>query len=420
LGSGDARADPIIVGDRTAEGNRDVRRGSTLAVPQSAHAMTMLAAVLVLILAWVYVGGVTLAVRRFARRQIVAPADDPASAPAVSVLKPLYGAEPGLAENLRSFADQDYPEFQLVLGIRDRTDPALPVARALISDRPHRDIALVVDPRTAGTNMKVANLENMLPSARHDVIVIADSDMRVTPDYLRTVTAPLADPRTGLVTCLYKGVPTGGLWSVLAALHINFGFLPGALAGAALDVGGGCFGATLALRREVLERIGGFTRLRNELADDHRMGSAVRRLGLATVLSSYIVDNRASEPSLAGVWRHELRWARTSKAMAPAGFAGSVITHTVVISALIAAALGRQPAAGAVVLLSVLLRWGSAAAIARWLDLPRRGLWLLPLRDVLSFAVFVASFCGRSVLWRNHQFRVEPGGRLRVEGDKPV
>jgi ceramide glucosyltransferase len=391
--------------------------------------MTDTAAALVLILAWAYVGVSLVAAYRFARRRryprrrhIVAVATDADAGAAIPVtaLKPLYGADVDLAGNLRSFADQDHPEFQIILGIRDRGDPAIPIAHTLIAERPERDIVLVIDPHTEGSNLKVANLENMLPAARHDVIVIADSDMRVTPEYLRTVTAPLADPRVGLVTCLYKGVPSGGFWSTLAALHINFGFLPGALVGEMMDVGGGCFGATLALRRDVLERIGGFARLRNQLADDHRMGSAVSRLGLATVLSPYVVENRVAEPSLAEVWRHELRWARTSREMAPAGFAGSIITHTIVIGALIAALLGSGPISWTVLSASLLLRWGSAAAIARWLGLPRRGLWLLPLRDVLSFAVFIGSFCGRSVLWRNQAFRVEPGGRLRVEGDKPV
>ena len=382
--------------------------------------MNALAFALVVIVVWGYLLGSTLAALRFARRPSRTAAAAPPAGPPVSVLKPLHGAEPGLDANLRSFAEQNYPAFQLVLGVRDRTDGALPTARALIREHPGCDIELVVDPHVAGSNLKVANLENMLPRARHDVIVVADADMRVTPDYLDAVTAPLAEPRVGIVTCLYKGVPNGGLWSQLAALHINFGFLPGALAGAALDVGGGCFGATIALRRDTLERIGGFARVRNELADDHRMGSAARGLGLKTVLSRYIVENRVSEPSFAGLWRHELRWARTSRAMAPIGFAGSVITHASVLTALAAAAWGGGPAAWDFVLISLVMRWISAAIIARRLDLPRRGLWLLPLRDLLSFAVFVGSFCGRSVSWRNQFFRVEPGGRMSVEGDKPV
>ncbi|HEV8677739.1 MAG TPA: bacteriohopanetetrol glucosamine biosynthesis glycosyltransferase HpnI [Stellaceae bacterium] len=369
----------------------------------------------VLLLVVAYVCGATAATLRFARRR---PGIAPGSPP-VSVLKPLHEAEPGLDENLRSFAAQDYPEFQLVFGVRNRNDGALPIARALIGDLPGRDIDLVVDSRVGGSNLKVANLENMLPAARHGLIVMADSDMRVGRDYLRTVTAPLTDPAIGIVTCLYKGVPGPGLWSRLAALHINFGFLPSALVGEALGLGGGCFGATIALRREVLERIGGFARIRDELADDHRLGSAVRGLGLASVLSPYLVENLVSEPSLASLWRHELRWARTSRAMAPAGFAGSVTTHTVVVAGLAAAAWG----AGVfweIVALAMALRWISAAIIARALDLPRTGLWLLPVRDALSFAVFVASFCGRSVLWRGQLFRVEPSGQISVEGDKPA
>ncbi|MGE5268072.1 MAG: glycosyltransferase, partial [Thiohalocapsa sp.] len=250
--------------------------------------------------------------------------------------------------------------------------------------------------------------------------VIADSDMRVGPDYLAAVTASLADPSVGIVTCPYKGVAADpGAWSVLAALHINFGFLPGALLGDMLDVGGGCFGATIALRREVLQRIGGFAPLRDELADDHRMGSAVRRLGLAAVLAPYIVANRVWEPSFWSLWRHELRWARTSRAMAPVGFAGSVITHTVMLTALAAALVGSGPA-WACVGLSLAVRLAAAVAVARWLQLPRGALWLLPLRDALSFAVFLGSFCGRSVSWRNQLFRVEPNGRMRVEGDRPA
>jgi ceramide glucosyltransferase len=371
--------------------------------------------VLVWVVTWTYICAAVLAAWRFSRQPMSASCEGQP----FSVLKPLYGAEPGLYENLRSFADQDYPDFQVVFGLRDRTDAALPVARALIEARRQHDIALVVDPQVSGSNLKVANLENMLPAARHDRIVIADSDMRVTRDYLAVVTAPLADPETGIVTCPYKGVPDGGLWSRLAALQINYSFLPGALVGDWMGVGGGCFGATIALRREVLERIGGFGRLHHELADDHRMGSAVRSLGLQAVLSPYIIENRVSEPSLASLWRHELRWARTSRMMAPSGFAGSVVTHTVVLAAL--AALVCEPiAAGALLAASLLLRWGSAAAIARWLDLPRDGLWLLPLRDVLSFAVFLGSFCGRNVSWRDQFLRVGPGGRMRLEEDKPV
>ncbi len=247
--------------------------------------------------------------------------------------------------------------------------------------------------------------------------MLADSDMRVTRDYLAAVTAPLADPRTGIVTCLYKGVPTGGLWSQLAALHINFGFLPGALVGDALDIGGGCFGATIALRRTVLDRIGGFARLRNELADDHRLGAAVRELGLASVLSPYIVENHVTEPSFASLWRHELRWARTSRAMAPAGYVGSVITHTVMVTALAAALWGAGTAGWDCVLVSVLLRWMSAIAHRAPARSAAHRAVAAAAAGCFVLCVFLDSFCGRSVLWRDQLFRVEPDGQMSVEGD---
>jgi ceramide glucosyltransferase len=373
-----------------------------------------LAIAIVLIPAWVYLIGSAMAVMRFARRALPVVLDRPA----VSVLKPLHGDEPGLYDNLRSFAEQDYPAPQIVLGVTDAEDGALPAACALSRDLPARDIALVVDARAGGSNQKVANLENMFEAARGDVIVLADSDMRVDRHYLGAVTAPLHDRHTGVVTCLYKGVPTGRKWSEFGAMHINFGFLPSALVAEMLGLGGGCFGATIALRRETLERIGGFVRLRDELADDHRIGDEVRALGLSVVLSPYIVEARVFERSLADLWRHELRWARTVRAMAPAGFAGSVLSHPVVIAALAAAMAGFGLTACIFLVISCLLRWATARVIADALGLPPAKPWLLPVRDALSFAVFVASFFGRTVFWRDQVFQIEASGRMTADGDK--
>jgi len=367
-----------------------------------------------LVPAWLYILGATAAVIRFARR----PQPKPPEEPAISILKPLHGAEPGLYENLCSFAEQDYHTMQIVLGVNDPADSALPVAQALIRNLPACDIALVVDPRANGSNRKVANLENMLEAARHDILVLADSDMRVDRGYLAAVTAPLHDPLTGVVTCLYKGVSTGGKWSELGALHINFGFLPSALVAETLGLGGGCFGATIALRRETLKRIGGFSRLRHELADDHRIGDEVRALGAAVVLSPYIVEAQVSEPSFADLWLHELRWARTVRAVAPAGFAGSVLAHPVAIAALGAAVAGFGLTASIFLVISCVLRWATARTIADTLVLPPAKPWLLAARDALSFAVFIASFFGRTVSWRDENFRVEARGHLIVDGDK--
>ena len=373
-----------------------------------------LAITAVLVPAWGYLIAAAVAVSRFVRRPPPAVPDGPG----VSVLKPLHGDEPGLYDNLRSFAEQDYPALQIMFGVNDAQDGALPAVHALIRDLPTCDIALVVDKRARGSNKKIANLENMLEAAQGDVIVLADSDMRVTRDYVGAVTAPVHEPQTGVVTCLYKGVSTGGTWSDFGAMHINFGFLPSALVAESLGLGGGCFGATIALRRETLERIGGFAPLRDELADDHRIGDEVRAVGLAVVLSPYIVEAHVTENSLADLWRHELRWARTVRAVAPVGFAGSVLAHPVAIAALAAAMTGFALTPCIFLGISCILRWATARVIAGALGLPPAKPWLLPLRDALSFVVFVASFFGRTVFWRDQVFHVEASGRMTADGDK--
>jgi ceramide glucosyltransferase len=373
-----------------------------------------LAIAAVLLPAWAYLIGAAVAVLRFVRSPLPAVPDGPG----VSALKPLHGDEPGLYENLRSFAEQDYPVLQFVLGVNDPEDGSVRAARALMRDLPTRDIALVINARAAGSNKKVANLENMFEEARHGLLVLADSDMRVDRHYLAAVTTPLHDAQTGVVTCLYKGVSTGGTWSDFGAMHINFGFLPSALVAQSIGLGGGCFGATIALRRETLERIGGFAPLRDELADDHRIGDEVRAIGLAVVLSPYIVEARVTENSLAELWRHELRWARTVRAVTPLGFAGSVLAHPVAIAALAAAAAGFALTPCIFLVISCILRWATARAIARALGVPPAKPWLLPLRDALSFAVFVASFFGRTVFWRDQVFHVEASGRMTADGDK--
>ena len=375
-----------------------------------------LAVAILLAPTWAYVIAAVLAVRRFVRRPVPAAADQPPT----SVLKPLHGDEPGLYENLRSFAEQDYPTAQIILGVSDPADTALPVARGLACDLVDRDIALVVDGRVNGSNRKVANLENMLDRARHQIVALADSDMRVDRHYLAVVTAPLQDPKTGVVTCLYRGVPTGGRWSDFGAMHINFGFLPSAMVAECLGLGGGCFGATIALRRETLERIGGFTRLRDELADDHRIGAEIRALGLSVVLSRYIVEARVFEPSFASLWQHELRWARTIRAVAPVGFAGSILAQPIAIASLGAAVTGFSLTSCVFLVISCALRWITARAVARELGLSAPQPWLLLARDALSFAVFVASFFGRTVFWRDQLFHVEASGRMTVDGDKAL
>jgi len=344
-------------------------------------------------------------VARFAAR--AAPAT--ANPPPATILKPLCGAEPGLADNLATFFRQDHPAFQIVMGLQDPDDPAVTVATQVQARFPAVPSQLVVVdergcPRPVA-NPKVANLLNMMPQAAHDVLVLADADMRVRPDYLATVTAPLADPAVGLVTCLYRGQATGSFWSRLGACHINHGFLPQALVGDALGQGAGCFGATIALTRQTLEAIGGFAAIADDLADDHALGQAVVRLGRSIHLSARLVDTTVSENSLAALFAHELRWARTVLLTAPLGYAASVITHPVALATLaLTTGLAQAPAVLAVALVC---RLGTAWRNQRALGLPQAPLWLLPARDLLSFAVFVSSFAARTVQWRQAVLRVD-------------
>jgi len=337
-----------------------------------------------------------------------------------SLLKPLCGDDSGLYENLRSFCLQDYANYQIVFGVADPADPAIAVVRRLMAEFPKADIALAVGGNSRAANLKVANLINMLPLARHDLLAISDSDMRVTPKYLSAVTAPLEDPGVGLVTCLYRGISAGDLWSDLAAMHINHGFLPQAAMGEALGAGGGSFGASMALRRASLDAIGGFARIADYLADDHALGQAVRGLGQRVLLSPLLVDDRVFETGLGGMFRHELRWASTVRLLAPWGFAGSVVSYPLPL-AFLALFLGAPPLWAVLgLILAFLVRWLTIRFNERNLGLSPASAYLIPLRDLLSFVVYTASFFTRDVAWRGRRFRIDRAGRMIPKGDNPV
>jgi ceramide glucosyltransferase len=337
----------------------------------------------------------------------------PEARPPVSVLKPLHGADYELEANLRQFCSLAYPEYQIVFGVQDEADAAVPIVQALIKQLPQADIALVIDGRLYGSNGKISNLINMLGAARHDMLVISDSDMRVGADYLDPLVAELERPGVGIVTCLYRGAAAPGLWSQLGAMFISFGFLPSVLLGRWLGARFGCFGATMALSRRTLEAAGGLEGLKDILADDYALGAKVRALGLELVLCRYLPDTVMEEPSFRHLMAHELRWARTMRGIAPVGYAASVVTMPVPLALLAALLL---PAAGLPVLaLCLAVRLLQTAWLARMLAVPRPAAWLVPVRDLLSFALVIASFCGSAISWRDQRFRVDAEGRLSVE-----
>lgn len=318
---------------------------------------------------------------------------------AVSVFKPLCSAEPRLFENLATLCVQTHPQYQLLFGVRDPRDPAIAVVRVLQAAYPACDIKLVVDARVHGSNLKVSNLINMLPHAMHDRFVIADSDIAVAPDYLEKVSAPLADPSVGIVTCLYQGRPADTFWSRLGALFINTWFAPSVRVASAFGSQGFGFGATIAVRRDVLMAAGGFDALVNRLADDYWLGQLTRDLGLRTVLSEVCVITEVTETRLSDLWAREVRWLRTIRSLNPLGFAFTWITYTFPVLA-IGLALARDRPALLLALVGALARlalhWRRLAQ-----DAPRPGDALLaPLRDALLLLQWCAAWLGSTVRWR--------------------
>ncbi len=329
----------------------------------------------------------------------------------VTILKPLKGDEPLLEAALASFCTQSYPRLQLVFGVQDRDDPAVAVVERLQQLFPSLDIAMVIDETRHEGNGKVANLINMWPAAKHDIIVLADSDVHVTPHFLERVVAALDAPEVGAVTALYAGFPSGqSLAARFGAAQINHIFLPGVLVGRMLGRQD-CLGAALALRRETLIRIGGLPALLPHLADDAALGRLVRRLGLRVALVPSLVVTTVSEETLPALFGHELRWARTIRALEPLTYSTSLLQYPVfwaLVTVLIAQhhlwALGFAVAVW-------LVRAMEVRAMARQLGRGAFSGWLLPLRELFSIAVLLGSYLGNRVVWRGSSMAAVTTGR---------
>ncbi len=336
----------------------------------------------------------------------------------VSILKPLRGDDGHLYENLRSFCRQDYPNFEIVFGVNDPRDPAVAVVERLRREFRAVELRLVVDRRTIGTNRKVNNLVNLVGHAKHETLVVADSDMRVGPRYVAAVVGPLEDRRVGLVTCLYRGVASGGVASRLGAMFINEWFLPAALIGTHLERLRHGFGATVACRRETLRAVGGFEALADRLADDYQLGWLVSGLGLRVVLVPYVVDNVVTERDLQSLVAHELRWARTFRTLRPVRYFCSLLTYGIPLSLLWVAASGASRPAVTATALYLGLRMVGRVSLYRALGrcAPWSDMWLVPVRDLMSFVLGVRSYFGRTVHWNDEPYRVHRDGRLERKG----
>ncbi len=357
----------------------------------------------------IYAIAADLAVRVFLKRTSA----EPSVFPSVCILKPLHGDEPGLYDNLRSLCEQDYPgPIQMVLGVQNPNDPAIAVVRELQSAYPDADLDLVIDPTAHGTNRKVSNLINMAPRSRSEVIVISDSDVRAGRDHLRQIVAALEPPKVGLVTCLYRGRSVGGLWSNLAAMDVNFRFTPSVVIGMMLGIARPCLGPTMALRRGLLDEIGGFQRLSNLLADDYELGRAVRVQGYSVVFPPSLIEHVCPEASAREMLIHELRWARTVGLIEPVGYIGSAITHFLPLALFGAAFTGFTTWSLEALAAIMFVRLALILHLSRMIGSEPPALWLVPFRDLLSFGVFVTAFLGDRVEWRGTRLRVRRDGAV--------
>src|SRR5579862_3850089 len=338
--------------------------------------------------------------------------------PPVSILKPLKGADPEMYDSFRSHCLQDYPEYEIIFGVNDPDDPAFQIVKQLQSEFSGYPIRLMVCPKLLGTNVKVSNLAQMAPEARYEHLIVNDSDIRVEPDYLRRIMAPLADSRVGLVTCLYRGIAGNTFGSCLEALGISTDFCPSVLAARQLE-GGIRFGlgSTLAFRRAELEKIGGFISIADQLADDYELGKRIADLGMNVYLSQVVVETFLPTYGIHDFLSHQLRWARGVRGVRGGGYVGLVFTFGIfwALLAVVASAGALWAWGAAVVVLS--LRFAVAILVGGRILRDRQAfkyVWLIPLRDLIAVGVWIASFAGRTVTWRGVRFQLKDGKLTRM------
>jgi ceramide glucosyltransferase len=388
------------------------------------HFLTIVARDVVMViclLAASYYGFACYAAHRFFARK---PDQNGGFLPPVTILKPLRGVDRDAYDNFASFCRQSYPSYQVIFGADASDGPAIAIARRIAEDFPDIDVRVVVKPAGGAANPKVGNLAAMLSEAEHSILLISDSDIRVCPTYLTTMVQPMADPRVGVVTCLYRSEAVG-FAGTLAALGLSTEGQPSVLAATQLEKmmpssprfgsAVGAMGSGILIRRPVLDEVGGFDAIADYLADDYLLGSLPAKAGYRVELSNAVVEHRLDTSSLAGLIQHQMRWNRGIRATRPWGYAGLIFTYGVPASLLLLILSGGSPVAWVTTLLTI----GSRLAmvwfvVVRCLDdsVARRALWLVPLRDLLGFALWVGAFFGSTIVWRGKRFRLGEGGRL--------
>ena len=341
--------------------------------------------------------------------------------PAVTILKPVHGAEPRLRENLETFFLQDYPDFEVVFGARDPSNEAVRVVEALQRQYPQVKSCVVYSGPPQWPNAKVFSLDKMIAATTNDLLVISDSDVEVSPGFLRNIVPPLLEPKNGLLTCLYRGVPARSFWSSLEALGMSVEMTSGVITADMMEGMRFALGAVIALRRDALNAIGGMISASDYYSDDFVLGNSVWAAGYNVVLSSYIAGHVLMPTSFVRSFGHQLRWTKSTRYSRPLGHLGTGLTFAVpfgLLGWISAAALGRPHLGLALLAAAALNRMVQSVAIGWGItgDLRALGLcWLYPLRDLVGFFAWAGSYFSRTFLWRGELYRFGAGGRITAE-----
>jgi len=330
---------------------------------------------------------------------------------AISVLKPLSGIDEDLEQNLRTFFEQDYPEFEVLFTVRHADDPALALVERLQREYPNLPSRLIVtgEPPYPYPNHKVYCLNLMMAAAKHSLLVMSDSDIRVKPDFLPRIAGEFQDPNLSVTTCPYRAVAGRHFWSKLEAIGMNTEFLAGVLVARLVEGMRFALGPTIVARREAILAIGGWDRVKDYLAEDFVLGNVAAEKGLGVGLSSTIVEHRIGSQPLAANFRHRLRWYRSTRRSRPAGYVGQLFTYTLPLALILwLAAPHWWPLCVAALACRAAAAWTTAARV-----LGGRVNWLLlPLQDSLSFAFWIAGFFGNTITWRGHHYYLHRDGRF--------
>jgi ceramide glucosyltransferase len=338
--------------------------------------------------------------------------------PPVTLLKPLCGMEPGLEDNLSSFFQQQYPSFEIIFGARHANDPAVGVVRRISARYPSVPVEVVLTGEPRRPNAKVCSLVNMYARAAHDYLIISDSDVKVGPNYIAEVVRPLLDPKNGMVTCLYRGLPTGGFWSQLEALGMSVEMTAGAIVANLIEGMKFALGPTMAIRRDALDAVGGFEQLADYCADDYVLGREVAESGRQVVMSQHVIDHVVINRKYSCSMRHQIRWMKSTRFSRRAGHAGTLLTFSMPfgVLGLVAAGALHHWVLGAGLFAAAYLNRVIMAVVAGWSVVrDRRALrlaWLYPVRALMGFVFWCASYSGREIEWRGDWYRLEDGGRM--------